>query len=411
MISEQEARAALMRADAVRAGAERLFALAEAGQLPGLSLHLDRLDEVAERVVAVTRARYPDLSVPLHARWRHFEVGGLDRWGMLVAARGFDDPRQAARAAGDLAVVSVLLDAGAGPDWHFYEALTGETHVRSEGLAIASLAMFAGGLFSGVPADPLRADATALAGLSDDELASGLQVTAENPIVGLAGRTQLLARLAHVMENRRDLFAIDDDPRPGGLIDALAYQAEGGRLPAAAILNTVLDGLTPVFPGRLELAGLPLGDTWRHPSLAGDQPGADLVPFHKLSTWLSLSLIEPLDLAGITVTDLDGLPGLAEYRNGGLFLDGGVLALTDPADAGRQHAVDSPLIVGWRAMTVALLDRLADTVRGKLGVDAATFPLACVLEGGSWAAGRAIAAELRGDGTPPLSVISDGTVF
>ncbi|MDQ0317384.1 DUF1688 family protein [Amorphus orientalis] len=411
MTAEREAYGRLMRAGAVRERSARLFALAEEGGLPGLTLHLDRMDEVAARVAAVTQARFPDLSVSLHSRWRHFEAGGLDRWGMLAGARGFDSPRQAARAAADLAVVSVLLDAGAGSEWHYREALTGETHARSEGLAIASLAMFAGGLFSGVPADPLRADAVALAAIGEDELASGLQVSPDNPIVGLSGRTQVLARLAHAMENRRDLFAVDDDPRPGGLIDALIYRAEEGRVPAATILDVVLDGLTPAFPGRLELAGMPLGDTWRHPSLSGEEPGADLVPFHKLSTWLALSLIEPLDLAGVEVTDLDGLPGLAEYRNGGLFIDGGVISLADPDDAQRSHPVDSPLIVGWRALTVCLLDVLAEKVRGRLDVAPSVFPLACVLEGGSWAAGRAIALERRADAGPPLRVDSDGTVF
>jgi hypothetical protein len=38
------------------------------------------------------------------------------------------------------------------------------------------------------------------------------------------------------------------------------------------------------------------------------------------------------------------------------------------------------------------------------------MPLACVLEGGTWAAGRALAQRLR-DGLPPVTVVSDGTVF
>ncbi len=65
----------------------------------------------------------------------------------------------------------------------------------------------------------------------------------------------------------------------------------------------------------------------------------------------------------------------------------------------------------WRALTVALLDRLADMVRTRLGRDAASFPLAKVLQGGTWAAGRAIARARRPDGSPPIKVISDGTVF
>ena len=111
------------------------------------------------------------------------------------------------------------------------------------------------------------------------------------------------------------------------------------------------------------------------------------------------------------MVDIDGLTGLAEYRNGGLFVDACVLVLRDPAGAQQPHAVDSPLVVEWRALTVALLDELAPMVRERLGVSAAAFPLARVLEGGTWAAGRRIARELRADGGPPIAVISDGTVF
>ena len=111
------------------------------------------------------------------------------------------------------------------------------------------------------------------------------------------------------------------------------------------------------------------------------------------------------------MVEIDGLTGLAEYRNGGLFVDTGVLVLTDAADAGRMHQVSDPLIVAWRAMTVALLDRMAPLVRERLGVGAAEFPLARMLEGGSWAAGRRIAAELRPGRGPPFDILSDGTVF
>ena len=135
------------------------------------------------------------------------------------------------------------------------------------------------------------------------------------------------------------------------------------------------------------------------------------MPLHKLSQWLAYSLIEPLQTAGIEVIDIDGLTGLAEYRNGGLFVDSGVLAFRDQEDAQREHEVSSALVVEWRALTVALLDRLADGVRKRLGLDAVSLPLAKVLEGGSWAAGRRLARERRADASPPVKVISDGTVF
>jgi len=130
-----------------------------------------------------------------------------------------------------------------------------------------------------------------------------------------------------------------------------------------------------------------------------------------LSQWLSYSLIEPLQRAGIEVTDIDGLTGLAEYRNGGLFVDHGVLTFRDPDDASREHDVASPLVVEWRALTVALLDRVADGVRRRLGLDAGALPLAKILEGGSWAAGRRLARDRRADASPPVKIVSDGTVF
>jgi hypothetical protein len=136
-----------------------------------------------------------------------------------------------------------------------------------------------------------------------------------------------------------------------------------------------------------------------------------IVPLHKLSQWLAYSLIEPLQQAGLAVSDIDGLTGLAEYRNGGLFVDAGVLVLRDPRQAERQHDVASELVVEWRALTVALLDRLAVTIREKLSMNADTLPLAKILEGGTWATGRLLARECRADASPPIKVLSDGTVF
>jgi hypothetical protein len=153
-----------------------------------------------------------------------------------------------------------------------------------------------------------------------------------------------------------------------------------------------------------------LGDCWRHDAVPGAGLTDGWMPFHKLSQWLTYSLTEPFQSAGAKVDGLDELTGLPEYRNGGLLLDTGVLRLRDPDWAARSWDVGDELVVEWRALTVALLDELAPLVRARLGVDADRMPLACVLEGGTWAAGRALAARLR-DGRPPLSIVSDGTVF
>lgn len=407
---ERQARS-LLTANAVRTRAGQMLELGLAGKLSHFTIDLGRMDGVAEAVLAVTRRAYPTLDIPFHARWRHFVLGGVDRWAGLADAASWPDRAARARAEFDLAIVSVLLDAGAGAAWRYRDAVTGQGIGRSEGLAIASLDMFAGGLFSRDARTPFRADAEALAMLPPAALTSAFQASDANPLLGLEGRTDLLRRLGKLVAERADVFGLHDTPRPGGLFDHVAAQANEGTIAAPAILSAVLNQLGPIWPSRLELAGIPLGDCWRHPAIRTDDGTAGLVPLHKLSQWLSYSLIEPLQRAGFDVTDIDGLTGLAEYRNGGLFVDHEVLRLRDAADSERAHAVDSLLVVEWRALTVALLDRLAELVRAKLGRAPETLPLASILEGGTWAAGRAIAFARRSDGSPPIKVISDGTVF
>jgi hypothetical protein len=379
----------LLSAAAVRERAHELLELALDGKVEGWAVDLGRLGAAADLTAEVTRKSYPDLAIPFHARWRHFVAGsprlpeGSDR-----AAR--------ARAAFDLVILSVLLDAGAGPDWRYRDPVGGGTYTRSEGLAVASQRMWEAGALD------------RLASLEADTLAEGFQVSEANPMVGLDGRAGLLRRLGEQAIVRPDLFP---GGRPGGLFDVLAARADNGRLPAPAILELLLEALGPIWEGRLEIADVPLGDCWHHPAIHRGDATDGLVPLHKLSQWLTYSLIEPLQEAGIEVTQIDGLTGLAEYRNGGLFVDTGVLTPTDPGASERPHHVSDAFVVAWRAMTVALLDRLAPLVRERLGVGEAEFPLARMLEGGSWAAGREIAAKLRPGGGPPFTIISDGTVF
>lgn len=394
---------ALLSAAAVRERAHEMLELALAGEVEGWSVDLARLDDAAELTAQVTREAYPNLAIPFHARWRHFVAG--------APKLPFGDRPARARAAFDLVILSVLLDAGTGPGWRYRDAAGGAALARSEGLAVASQRMFESGAFSADRGVALRADAGALRGLGADTLARFFQVGEDNPLVGVEGRVALLRRLGTRAMDRPDLFAAADSPRPGGLYDALAARAEGGRLPAAAILELLLEALGPIWADRLVIDGVALGDCWRHPAIRRDDASDGLVPLHKLSQWLAYSLIEPLQAAGIEVVEVDGLTGLAEYRNGGLFVDTGVLRLADPDAAGRTHPVSDPLIVAWRAMTVALLDLMAPKVRALLGVSEADFPLARMLEGGSWAAGRRIAAERRPGGGPPFAILSDGTVF
>ena len=406
--SDAEAAGWLLTTEAVRSRSRQLLALADADGLPHLTLHRGRLPAAVDEVLAATREAYPDLAIPYHSRWRHFAAGGRDRWAGLV--RTLDaDATERARIGFDLAVTSVLLDAGAGPDWRYCEPRTGATFMRSEGLAVASFDLFVAGAFSGDPHRPLRADADGLGAFDAAKLAGGCQVGSGNPMVGLEGRASLLRRLGRALRAAPALFGAD--ARIGGLADHLSGQAKDGRLPATAILTAVLTGLGPVWPGRLSLAGVPLGDTWRHAFARSDDAADGFVPFHKLSQWLTYSLVEPLEDLGLVVTGLDRLTGLPEYRNGGLFLDLGVLAWRDPESAYRRLRPEDEPIVEWRALTVALLDEVAAAVRLRLGLDAEQLPLAKVLQGGTWSAGRRVASRLRPGGGPPVVLDSDGTVF
>ncbi len=411
MNDDTAAALSLLNAAAVRTRAKRMLALGLDDKLPNFRVDLARLDHAVDLVVATTRRDYPSLDIPFHSRWRHFAPTGHDRFAMLV--EDFTGDRLAlARMAFDLAIISVLLDAGAGPQWRYRDPVTGGYFARSEGLALASLDMFDQGTFSSDPKkSPLRADGTALADLSIESVRRGFQIRPDNPLLGLEGRAQLLRNLGKLVLARPEVFARNDLPRPGGFFDYLATKAKAGPIPAPLILSELLQQFGPIWPSRFTLGGVPLGDCWRHPSMTTDDPTSQLVPLHKLSQWLAYSLIEPLQQAGFTVTDIDGLTGLAEYRNGGLFVDTGVMVLRDAAPAARAHDVDSALVVEWRALTVALLDRLALAIRAKLNKNAAALPLAKILQGGTWTAGRELAFAHRVDGSPPIKVISDGTVF
>ncbi len=393
----------LLSASAVRRHCQALMDQAEAGDSEYFRWQPDRLAPTADYVAETIRQRYPDLAVPYHSRWRHFDVAGVDHWAELMAIHELTG-HEATRAMIDLVIPSVLLDAGAGPDWVYKDPISHKSLSRSEGLGVASFYMFAEGLMSDRLDFPLRTDATALLTLDARILGDVFQVSTDNPLVGLAGRAALLRRLGEVAAATPAVFGTP--ARLGNLLDYLLAHADQGRIAAEFVLSTLLRALGPVWPGRTQRGGVSLGDCWPHP-----RAPEGLVPFHKLTQWLTYSLLEPLEAAGLTVTGLDALTGLPEYRNGGLLLDMGLLVPIDAGFLTRPLTVDEPAVVEWRALTVIALDRLAEAVRLALGMTAADFPLARVLEGGTWAAGRRIAAERRPGGGPPVNIISDGTVF
>ncbi|AFY35560.1 URC4/urg3 family protein [Calothrix sp. PCC 7507] len=389
---------------AIRERCGQLFALVCEGESEHFTCDLTQLERVADYVIEVMRGKYANLQIPFHSRWRHFEAGGVPRLAKLNAQLAGLTPLQKAVAKFDLAIVSVLLDAGAGDRWYYDEQETGLKFGRSEGLAVASFQLFCQGMFANDSL--LQTNAQRLQTLTEIELTTGFQVGTENPLVGISGRLQLLQKLGKALFASPKLFG-NENPRPGNLVNYLLGKSKNGQLPAATVLGALLEGLSDIWPGRIQIAGVNLGDVWRHPALGND----GLVPFHKLSQWLTYSLLEPLEELGLVITDLDVLTGLPEYRNGGLCLDLGLVKAKQPEIFCSSHSVGSTVIVEWRALTVILLDRIAAVVREKLDMSIEELPLVKILQGGTWTAGRKIAAELRTNGIPPIQIDSDGTVF
>lgn len=383
----------------IRQSAEAIFDLTKNGKT-NFTYHPEKFNGVVDYVIDVIKENYPTLEIPFHSRWGHFRVGGINRVNDLDAKLSSADAMEKARTKLDLVITSVLLDAGAGAEWKYSEKSSGKIFNRSEGLGVASFYLFMSGALSND--GTLKATAKGLQNLSKETLSEAFHVSPSNPLIGVEGRLSLLKNLGATVEQKKDLFP---DGRPGSLVDYLNTRY-GKTFTGSQLLRAVLDGLGEIWPGRVRVAGVNLGDIWPYEKVPGG-----LAAFHKLSQWMTYSLCEPLMEAGFTITDVDKLTGLAEYRNGGLLLDLGLITMTDAKMLDVAHRPESEVLIEWRGLTIALLDRIGAEVQKKLNKTSADFPLAKVLEGGTWWAGRKAAKALRADSSPPLKIESDGTVF
>lgn len=426
---------------AVRERSKFVFDQALKNRLTNFTVEMDKFGEVAEYVVSIIKRDYaPDFgTIPPHGRWQHFEVGGrpridhmLDSWGLSV------DSAERTRRLIDLFVVSVLLDAGAGTKWTYKSPVNNRVYRRSEGLAVASYEMFRSGLFSSNPGQKDQVDGQGLKQLTVEALAKGLQVSKENPLSGLEGRCSLLLNLGTALDNQ-EYFGVD--ARPGNMLDYLLQHPTTERLGNDPIVlvptlwNVLMDGFAPIWPqSRTQVDGIPLGDAWPCSSMPPVPGWERIVPFHKLTQWLTYSLLVPMTkLSGVIWAGETLLTGLPEYRNGGLLIDTGLLTLK-PQQAERginnyhdnakkegqpnvevvpMFTADDDVIVEWRAVTLGFLDMLLPEVNKRLGLsDADGLTLAQMLEAGTWKGGRELAEVSRPNTKePPIMIMSDGTVF
>lgn len=385
----------ILSPQAIRDRAKKVFEYTVGGS-GYFVFNAEKMQPTVEYVLQVIRKNYPDLQISFHSRWGHFRVGGTDRSKQFET---MTDKMELARTKLDLVITSVLLDAGAGAAWKYFEESSGKYFNRSEGLGVASLYMFKSGVMSS-DKKSWMADSVGLQTVTANDLEKYFQVTNDNPLVGVRGRVQLLNNLGKACEHNP---VFKKEHRPGNIIDHLA-SIYGNKIPATAVLRAVLDGLGEIWPGRISAGKVNLGDVWQHSKL-------DLIPIHKLSQWMTYSLLEPIMDAGFEVEGVEGLTGLAEYRNGGLLIDSGLISLKDPANLEKVWTPDSDLIIEWRSLTIHLLDQIGAAIQESLNKSPKDFPLAKILEGGTWWAGRFLAQEKRAGGNPPLNIQSDGTVF
>ena len=402
----------LLTPEAVRQRCHEVFEAAEANGSKYFHINNENLDAAVDLVEREIMSNYPNGKVPFHSRWRHFEFENKNFWQRTALKLTKRSKNEIARSQIDLAVVSVLLDAGAGPSWRYKDSQTGLNFSRSEGLAIASLRLFESGVLSqsGLD-DPLRVDAASLQALTPEILAMEFQVSQSNQLLGLEDRAKLLNRLGDTLLKQKHIFEAEGTFRPGNLFDYLTRSQVTGVLEARDILIAVLQGMGEIWPDGSWIDNVAIGDAGYHEVVKRSDITDGIVPFHKLSQWMSYSLIEPLQEAGFKVNNLDALTGLAEYRNGGLFIDTKAISLKDRTQLEVVHDPKSPLVVEWRALTVVLLDKLAEKIRRSTNTDSGSMPLASILQGGTWSAGRRIAQQLRANGVPPLQLNSRGTIF
>ena len=408
VVEKDTIRERMLQLPMIREQCNRIYNLALKGHLSHIVLDESKISAAVDYVAAVVRETYPTLEIPMHSRMRHFKPSILTKKGDAWPA----DAVERCRRLVDLCTVSVLLDAGAGPKWKYVCPWDGTVSNRSEGLAQASLDMFGDGCFSSDPALKCRVNSVGLANLKLDTLKRGFQVHGENIVTGLEGRLGLLHRLGEALEENPDFFGPMEVFRPGNVVDYVLKHMDAHKKTVSVnvLWNALIKGYLNIWPANTNTA-LRKGDMWVHSKIKNPSvPGSDLVPFHKLTQWLCYSLIEVMETGlNIKFTDVDQMTALAEYRNGGLLVDLGVLRLRDPRMQTFGVHVGSELVVEWRALTVVLMDRIANDLREKL--KRPDLPLSSILEGGTWRAGRKIAYSMRPDGSPPIVVDSDGTVF
>ncbi|ORX52807.1 DUF1688-domain-containing protein [Hesseltinella vesiculosa] len=356
----------------------------------------------------------PD-QMPMYGQWYRFGCHGQIKT-LLQSWQGVSPLAQTQRLV-DLFVVASALDVESVSrqrSWHYKDPKTSRAIGGSQGIAMATLDLFKAGAFSCDPQDPFRVDGEKLKTPGQPtHFRVSLQPKSASHLPGLEDRLSLLQHIGHVLQSQ-PCFRGDQGTsfRPGHFIDYL--------LDHHATIHTKKGPLIPLetlWPGAMQLGELwarPEGDIQDCPSLLLDSATSmeAKIPFHKYTQWLIYSISEPMEkLLGATIEGKDLLTPVPDHWQGGLLLDTGFLTLK-PEETKRgldqfsknakrlgqvqmevapMFEKDDPVVIEWRALTVAYMDIIADQVRQALRQTRTSLPLSKFMEAGSYSVGKDLA--------------------
>lgn len=388
----------------IRRAARALFNLAQLGELEHFELHAATLDTL---VKDMTRGLEPAQVAP-HTQWRNFEQDGIQRIAAFnkQLSSSLSTPMDCAQARLDLLFLNEALETGGNGTWRYYDALSDRTLTRTEALATATLRLLQNGFFSAYPEAPFRVDAIRLRQITESQLATSLQISNENQILGgVEAKLARLSTLANYLENTPE-FKDRSGSRPGNILNFFRPRADMALEP---LFTFLAQSLTSIWPGNTH-NGRAIGDAWHHSALKSDSVLQGIVPIHRITQWLHYAIAPALSESGLhsfPTTDLSGLPG---YRNTGLLIDSGIIQPRSQDLLSREHLLGDEPIVELRCLTIGVMGRALESIHQQLSLDHDTFPMA-KLNGLFWHAGRAKASGLRPGGSPPFSVRDQGVPF
>lgn len=394
----------LLSPAAIRQQCMKVFTLAVEGKSHFI-LHLDEIPKVADYVFEVLTERYPQLEIPGHSCWVHLKES-TKRQEILASYLDTLDNEERLKFKIDFATLVSVIGAGTGSEWSFEDKEEGIKLGRTEGLVCAAFDLMMSDLFK---TDGLyQLNAQNLLSLEVQSFTSMFQISEKNKLYGIEGRLSLLNQLGYCLENNNSYF--DLEQRPGDLLNTFKKALSAGEIEAYSLFHSILKAFHKIWPSRLNINGVSMGDTWLYKPI-GTSPIEQILPFHTLSQFMVYSYFSAIEDYGWKIVNKDSLSGLSDYRNSGLFVDLGVLELRDIFELQKLHLPSDNIILEWRALSVVLLDQLAKVIRDKMTLDSQQFPLWKILEAGSWHAGRKIAYHIRANGEPPLKIQSQGMVI